>query len=70
MAQPGNKPPAMIGVDQGNGTIALHFTNPNGSIGPVWKVMPSPKGPGSGAPQGQAPAPAVSMQGGGVGTQQ
>lgn len=65
MAQPGATPPEFIGEDQGNGTILLRATNPDGSPGPVVKIIPSPSGKGLGTPKGQVPKPAVSMQGSG-----
>lgn len=62
MARPGSPPPALIGVDQGNGTVALHYTNPNGAIGPVYKVIPAPKNPGA----GQIPPPPAPVMPSGI----
>jgi hypothetical protein len=61
MAQPGSQPPPFITEDQGNGTALIRATNPDGSPGPVLKVVSLPKqkappAPGA-APQMPTPAP-------------
>ena len=43
-------PPQYATVTQENGTILLHIKNPDGSLGPVVKVLPPIKLPGQGAP--------------------
>lgn len=57
MAQPGAQPPAYILEDQGNGTGLIRKTGPNGSPGPVVKVinMPKEKQAAQGQPQSAMP---------------
>jgi hypothetical protein len=45
MAQPGSQAPKFITEDQGNGTLLIRATGPNGAPGPVVKVIPMPKPP-------------------------
>lgn len=58
--------PRFIVQQQPNGTGLLRSTMPDGSIGPVLKIIKLPKqqgaGPQPGMPAGAPPAPAVSMQ--------
>lgn len=61
MQQPGGNGPAFIVEQQPNGTGLLRATNPDGSIGPVIKIIQLPKIPGAAKP-GQPPNPAVNMQ--------
>ncbi len=64
MQQPGGNSPKFIVEQQPNGTGLLRATNPDGTIGPVLKIINLPKVPGVGpAPGGGAPNPAVNMQG-------